>query len=57
MTARAKVEIEGEDERERREEGEEEEEGEREVEGISFNVGFVDLESGKCTVEKGQVTP
>ena len=57
LTARAKVEIEGEDERERREEGEEEEEGEREVEGISFNVGFVDLESGKCTVEKGQVTP
>ena len=53
LTARAKVEIEGEDKKERREE----EEAEREVEGISFNVGFVDLESGKCTVEKGQVTP
>ncbi|HYG80593.1 MAG TPA: hypothetical protein VD861_09410 [Pyrinomonadaceae bacterium] len=49
LTARAKVEL---------EEGREEEgEGGREVEGFSFNVGFVDLETGKCTVEKGQVTP
>ena len=29
----------------------------REIEGISFRVGFVDLESGKCRIERGQVTP
>jgi hypothetical protein len=29
----------------------------REVEGVSFKIGLVDLESGKCTVEWGQVTP
>ena len=59
LTARAKVELDGEGEEDEREEGEREEEGEdgREVEGFSFNVGFVDLETGKCTVEKGQVTP
>jgi hypothetical protein len=32
-------------------------ESEREIEGISFRVGFVDLETGKCRIEKGQVTP
>ncbi len=53
LTARAKVELDEEGEEEREEEGE----TGREVEGLSFNVGFVDLESGKCTVEKGQVTP
>jgi hypothetical protein len=55
LTARAKVELDG----GREEEGEREGEGEsgREIEGVSFNVGFVDLENGKCTVEKGQVTP
>ncbi|HEY0377759.1 MAG TPA: hypothetical protein VGC87_12610 [Pyrinomonadaceae bacterium] len=54
LTARAKVEIDDEGE-----DGEREGEGEsgREVEGVSFNVGFVNLETGKCTVEKGQVTP
>lgn len=54
LTARARVEFDGGGER-----GEREGEGERgrEVEGFSFNVGFVDLETGKCTVEKGQVTP
>jgi hypothetical protein len=60
LTARAKVEIEGEEEKERGEERKEREgenEPEQEVEGISFNVGFIDLETGKCTVEKGQVTP
>jgi hypothetical protein len=35
----------------------EEKETEREIEGMSFNVGFVDLETGKCTVERGAVTP
>ena len=53
LTARAKVELDDEGEGEREEEGERG----REVEGLSFNVGFIDLESGKCTVEKGQVTP
>jgi hypothetical protein len=46
MTARSIPEIER-----------EEEEGEREIEGLTFNVGFVDLESGKCTIQRGQVTP
>jgi hypothetical protein len=49
LTARAKVDFD--------EEREEEGGRGREVEGFSFNVGFVDLETGKCTVEKGQVTP
>ena len=59
LTARAKVETDGEEEREREEERKErgEEEEEHEIEGISFNVGYIDLETGKCTVEKGQVTP
>lgn len=58
LTARAKVETEGEEEAERGEEREEAEgEPEHEVEGVTFNVGFIDLETGKCTVEKGQVTP
>ena len=53
LTARAKVELGA-----KREEGRREEGGPGgEIEGLSFNVGFVDLESGKCTVEKGQVTP
>ena len=56
LTARAKVEIDG--EREGEAEGREEEgESGREVEGVTFNVGYINLESGKCTVEKGQVTP
>jgi hypothetical protein len=55
LTARAKVEIDGEGE-EKGERGEEGESG-REVEGIIFNIGYIDLENGKCTVEKGQVTP
>ncbi|HWT00953.1 MAG TPA: hypothetical protein VN256_11965 [Pyrinomonadaceae bacterium] len=54
LTARAKIDFGDEGEEE---EGEEEGEGGREVEGFSFNVGFIDLETGKCTVEKGQVTP
>ncbi len=57
LTARAKVELDGEEEEERREEREGEDEPEHEVEGISFNVGYINLETGKCTVEKGQVTP
>ena len=58
LTARAKVETDGEEEAERGEEREEAEgEPEHEVEGVTFNVGFIDLETGKCTVEKGQVTP
>ena len=55
LTARAKVEPDGEEEEERR--GEREGEDEHEVEGIAFNVGYINLETGKCTVEKGQVTP
>ncbi len=35
----------------------EKDEQEGEIEGISFNVAFVDLENGKCTIERGQVTP
>jgi hypothetical protein len=54
LTARAKMEFEGGKEKERREE---EDEHEEEIEGYTFNVGFIDLETGKCTVEKGQVTP
>ena len=50
LTARAKVELDG-------EEREGEDEPEHEVEGISFNVGYINLETGRCTVEKGQVTP
>ena len=59
LTARARVEPDGEEEKERREGRGEEEEGEseREVEGLSFSVGYVNLETGKCTVQKGQVTP
>ena len=60
LTARAKVEPGGVEEAERgeeRKEREEENEPEHEVEGISFNVGYIDLETGKCTAEKGQVTP
>lgn len=60
LTARAKVETDDEKEREREEERKErgeEDEPEDEIEGISFNVGFIDLETGKCTVQKGQVTP
>lgn len=57
LTARAKVEVEGGEEKERREEREGEGEHEDEVEGIAFNVGYINLETGKCTVEKGQVTP
>ena len=54
LTARAAVELDGErEEEERKGKGE----SGREVEGVSFNVGFVDLENGKCTVAKGQVTP
>ena len=53
LTARSVAAHEDEDEREK----EREKETEREVEGISFNVGYVDLESGKCTIERGQVTP
>ena len=53
LTARAKVEVESEEEERREEEGE----PEQEVEGIAFNVGYINLETGKCTVEKGQVTP
>ena len=53
LTARSVAAHEDEDEREKVKE----KETGREVEGISFNVGFVDLESGKCTIEKGQVTP
>ncbi len=53
LTARAKVEPDGEKRRER----EEEDEPEDEVEGVTFNVGYINLETGKCTVEKGQVTP
>jgi hypothetical protein len=44
-------------EREREREKEKEKEGEREYEGIPFKVGYVDLESGKCTIVRGQVTP
>jgi hypothetical protein len=40
-----------------RPEAHEEKDQEREIEGITFKVGFVDLESGKCTVKLGQVTP
>jgi hypothetical protein len=36
---------------------EKDEEKGREIEGITFKVGFVDLETGKCTVKLGQVTP
>lgn len=57
LTARAKVEVESEGEGGRREEREGEGEHEDEVEGIAFNVGYINLETGKCTVEKGQVTP
>jgi hypothetical protein len=54
LTARAKVEIDDEgEEKEREGEGE----SGREVEGVTFNIGYIDLENGKCTVEKGQVTP
>lgn len=38
-------------------EKDEEKETEREVEGIVFNVGFIDLETGKCSIERGKVTP
>jgi hypothetical protein len=40
-------------------EGPEREEGEdeREIEGLLFNVGYVNLETGKCTIERGKVTP
>lgn len=34
-----------------------EEKAEREIEGLFFNVGFVNLENGKCTIERGKVTP
>lgn len=53
LTARAITEHEG-----REAEGKKsEEKEEREIEGLFFNVGFVNLESGKCTVERGKVTP
>lgn len=32
-------------------------EAEREIEGLFFSVGFVELETGKCTIERGKVTP
>jgi hypothetical protein len=53
LTAPSKPKLEGEEEREK----EKEKEGEREIEGIPFKVGFVDLESGRCTIVRGQVTP
>lgn len=53
LTARAKTILDSENEKDKKPE----KETEREIEGISFNVGFVDLESGKCTIERGQITP
>ena len=51
LTARS---IEKQDEEKREEE---EREGEREIEGLTFNVGFVNLENGKCIIQPGKVTP
>jgi hypothetical protein len=53
LMARSRVEVEREDEKD----GKRDKEGEREIEGFFFNVGFVDLESGKCAIERGKVTP
>ena len=53
LTARAKTVLDSQDEKDK----ESEKENEREIEGISFNVGFVDLENGKCTITRGQITP
>lgn len=51
LSARSKTPFEGEEEKEK------EKETEREIEGIFFNVGFIDLETGKCSIERGKVTP
>ena len=53
LTARAKTVLDSQDEKDQKPE----KETEREIEGISFNVGFVDLENGKCTITRGQITP
>jgi hypothetical protein len=53
LTARSIESPEAEDEKDK----EKGKESEREIEGISFIVGFVDLENGKCRIERGQVTP
>lgn len=53
LTARAKIALDNQNEKDKKPE----EETEREIEGISFSVGFVDLESGKCTIKRGQITP
>lgn len=53
LTARAKTMLDKQNEKDKKA-GKEDE---HEIEGITFNVGFVDLESGKCTIKRGQITP
>ena len=36
---------------------EDERKDKREIEGVFFNIGFIDLENGKCTIQRGKVTP
>ena len=53
LSARSKTPFESEDEKKKGKE----KETEREIEGLFFNVGFVDLETGKCSIEIGKLTP
>jgi hypothetical protein len=53
LTARSKIPFESEEDKEK----DQDKETEREIEGLLFNVGFVDLETGKCSIERGKVTP
>ena len=36
---------------------EKDKEQENEIEGLFFNVAFIDLETGKCSIERGKLTP
>jgi hypothetical protein len=49
LSARSKTPLDNEKEKEKEEEAE--------IEGLFFNVAFIDLETGKCSVERGKLTP
>jgi hypothetical protein len=53
LTARATIKPESRKRKDKKRDKEEE----REIEGLFFSVGFVELETGRCTIERGKVTP
>jgi hypothetical protein len=57
LSAHAITPLESEEEKEKDKNKDKDKETEREIEGIFFNIGYVDLETGKCSIERGKVTP